>query len=95
MGREPSAYGIIGSDDIISSRVSYYSGHLSVVVVRRPSTVARFLTAGPIDLKLGGWVPWPKRVGCFFHFSDLTLYMATRGCYPKTHFGHFQANGDS
>ena len=74
----------------------YYSGHLSVVVVvRHPSTVARFLAAGPIDLKLGGWVPWPKRVWRFFHFSDLTLYVATRGRYPQTHFGHFQANGNS
>ena len=64
---------------VISSRVSYYYGHLSVV--RRPSTVARFLMAGPIDLKLGGWVPWPKRVGLFFHFSILSLYVTTRGRY--------------
>ena len=81
---------------LVSSRVSLSNSHLSVVRPSvRPSTVARFLMAGPIDLKLGGWVPWQKRVGRFFHFSDLTLYVAARGRYPNTHFGHFQPNSDS
>ena len=83
---------------LFSSRVSSYHGHLSVVRRRRrPSstTWARFVMAGPIHLKLGGWVPWPKRVGRFFHFSILSLYVANRGRYLKTRFGHFQANGDS
>ena len=76
------------SSCIFSSRVSLSNSHLSVVR-RRPSTVARFLMAGPIDLKLGGWVPWPKQVGRFFHFLDLTLYVATRGRYPKNTFRSF------
>ena len=46
-------------------------------------------------MKLGGWVPWPKRVGRIFHFSSIRLYMANRGRYMKTHFGRFQGNGDS
>ena len=61
----------------------------------RPSTWARFLTAGPICLKLGGHVPWPKRVRRFFHFLILTLHGRDRGRFVKTDFGHFQANGNS
>ena len=73
----------------ISSRVSLSHSRLSVVII------GTFLTAGPIHLKFGWWVPWPKRVGPFFHFSILSLYVATRGRYWKTHYCHFQANGDS
>ena len=72
---------------LFSSCVSSSHSRLSVVVSRRrrrrPSsaTRARFVMAGPIHLKLGGCVPWPKRVGRFFHFSILSLYVATRGRY--------------
>ena len=64
---------------VFSSRVSSSHGHLSVVRRRRrPSsaTRARFVMAGPIHLKLGGCVPWPKRVRYSFHFSILSLYVA-------------------
>ena len=52
-------------------------------------------TVGAIHLKLGGCVPWPKGPRRFFHFSILSLYVVTRGRYWKTHYCHFQANGDS
>ena len=39
---------------VFSSRVSFSHDHLSVVV---GVIIGTFLLAGPIHLKLGGWVP--------------------------------------
>jgi hypothetical protein len=69
---------VVNCSGIFSSCVSSYNHVLSVV------SMARFVTAGAIDLKLCTYVPLGEMILQTKIRSDLILDLATRGPKPKT-----------
>jgi hypothetical protein len=74
-----------------SATIKHVNTSARIVNYDRP----RFVTAGPISIKLGGWIPLGNTPISIFDFRDLTYFVASRRPSLKSDFCHLRANGCS